>query len=196
MLPSHFSEWSPLNLACLGAGRKQAAERFICEAEVYQWNITIWGREKEGEWNSTYGKQQEIINNSWESTVSEEVQLAGALGEKVELENGKVWHPPQIRLWENQHELNSLWLLAPCFTSSVSFSKNTDAFCFDTLQVPGLIENHAAAIQSITSQFFLILSLNNTHSSLRKKAGVLLLKRWPGTQLKVQSSASLQLCNP
>lgn len=36
------------------------------------------------------GKQQEIINNSWESTVSEEVKLADALREKVEVENGKV----------------------------------------------------------------------------------------------------------
>lgn len=47
MLP--FSEWSPLSLASLGAGRKQVAEKFICEAEVYQWNITVQGSEKEGE---------------------------------------------------------------------------------------------------------------------------------------------------
>lgn len=69
---------------------EQAAERFICEAAAYQWNITIRGREKEGEWNSTYKKQQEIINNSRESMVSEEVKLADALRDKVELESGKV----------------------------------------------------------------------------------------------------------
>lgn len=90
---------------------EQAAERFICEAAVYQWNITIRGREREGEWNSTYKKQQEIINNSRESMVSEEVKLADALRDKVELESGKVWHPPWIQFWENQHELNSSWLL-------------------------------------------------------------------------------------
>lgn len=152
-LPSHFSEWSPFSLAYLAAGRKQAAERFICEAEVYQWNVTIQGRKKEGDWNSAYGKQQ-IINNWQESTVSEVVKLVDALREKAELENGKGWHPPWIQFWENRHELNCSWLPAPCLTPSVSFSKNTDAFCFDTLQMPGFIENHPAATQSITYQFF------------------------------------------
>lgn len=107
-------------------------------------------RQTEGELNSTYGNQREIINNSQESTLSEEVKPADALRGKVELENGKVWHPPRIQFWENQRELNSLWLLAPCLTSSVSFSKNTDASGFDTLQVPGFIANHTAAIQPIT----------------------------------------------
>lgn len=79
-----------MSLACLGAGRKQPVEKFICKATAHQWNITICGRQKEGELNSTYGNQREIINNSQESTLSEEVKPADALRGKVELENGKV----------------------------------------------------------------------------------------------------------
>lgn len=55
-----------------------------------------------------------MINKSQESTVSEEVKLADAFRDKVELENTEVRHPPWIQFWGNQHELNSssCWLLA------------------------------------------------------------------------------------
>lgn len=138
--------------------------------------------EKEGEWNSTYGKQQEVINNSQESTVSEAVKPADALREKVELQNGKVPHPPRIQFWEIQQSEAAGSLLD--ILSLIS--KNTEAYGFDTLQVPGFTANHTGAIQPITA-ILLLSSSEDTYFSLRKKAAVFLTR---DTEIKVQCSTT------
>lgn len=162
-------ERTPLSLACLGA--EQAAERFMSEAAACQWNITMWARGKEGEWNSTQKKQQEIINKSQESTASKEVKLADALRDKAEVENRNMWHPPWTQFWGNQHEFNSsyCWLLA--WQPQRRFPKIS---CLWLWYLAGAwIHGKSRCCYSVHNSSVLpILSLNDAHCSLGKKAGV------------------------
>lgn len=69
-----------MSLACLAAGRKQAVERFICIPLC----ISEYNDVRQSKGSKTL--QQEILNKSQESTLSEEVKLADAPRDKVELE--------------------------------------------------------------------------------------------------------------
>lgn len=118
LILSHSSEWSPLSLACLAAGRKQDVERFLCIPLCI--SGIQWCEAEQRKGSKTL--LQEILNKSQEGTLSEEVNLADALRDKVELEKSVTSSLDTVlgkSAWIKQPIL-----LAPCLTTSVSFSKH------------------------------------------------------------------------